>query len=284
MTRVLGRLLLPLLLVLLPCAPASAGGQPDLSWPLPGAPVVDRPFDPPTSAYGAGHRGVDLRASLGEPVLAADAGRVGYAGLLAGRGVVTVTHAGGLRTTYEPVAATVRVGELVGRGQVLGRLTGGHASCRPGTACLHWGLLRGDTYLDPLARTGSGPVQLLPVDGTAPDPAGAPGPGAGPGTARALDGAAAAGAAGARAAGDREQPPASLAPARHRPGWRRASRAVGALAAGGALVLGISLLRPVPAPPSGSAPAAVLPLDPPAEDRPPPPVDLLGERRRRRSG
>ena len=40
----------------------------------------------------------------GAPVRAAGAGRVSYAGLLAGRGVLVVVH-GALRTTYEPVTA-----------------------------------------------------------------------------------------------------------------------------------------------------------------------------------
>jgi murein DD-endopeptidase MepM/ murein hydrolase activator NlpD len=92
---------------------------------------------------------------------------VTYAGLLAGRGVVTVTHDGGLRTTYEPVTAEVVVGQQVTTGTVIGFLRDeGHASCRPGTACLHWGLLRGDTYLDPLALITQGRLRLLPLDGT----------------------------------------------------------------------------------------------------------------------
>src|SRR3954468_3215546 len=79
-------------------------------WPLAGGPTVVRPFAPPAARYGAGHRGVDLAAAAGTPVPAAGAGVVGYAGLLAGRGVVTVVH-GSLRTTYEPVAALVRTGQ-----------------------------------------------------------------------------------------------------------------------------------------------------------------------------
>lgn len=68
------------------------------------APEVTRGFDPPDGPYRPGHRGVDLAAGPGTPVLAAGAGVVGYAGVLAGRGVVTVVHPGdGLRTTYEPV-------------------------------------------------------------------------------------------------------------------------------------------------------------------------------------
>jgi murein DD-endopeptidase MepM/ murein hydrolase activator NlpD len=163
-------LLLPalvLLVVLLPdvatAGPGLRTGSPSYGWPLAGSPLIDRGFEPPRTAWGAGHRGVDLRAPWGTPVLAAGAGRVTYAGLLAGRGVVVVAHAGGLRTTYEPVTALVQAGADVARGKVLGLLAAGHASCRPGLTCLHWGLLRGSTYLDPLALLDLGPARLLPL-------------------------------------------------------------------------------------------------------------------------
>ena len=135
-------------------------------WPLSPQPEVVRAFEPPETLFGAGHRGVDLAGSLGQPVLAALAGRVSFAGPLAGRGVVVVDH-GATRTTYEPVAASVRVGQEVLRGDRLGtlRLDGSH--CFP-RACLHWGWRRGETYLDPLLLVGGGPIRLLPL--WSPDP------------------------------------------------------------------------------------------------------------------
>lgn len=137
--------------------------HPGYGWPLAGAPRVERGFEPPRTAYGPGHRRVDLRAALGQQVLAAAAGRVSYAGLLAGRGVVVVVHSGGLRTTYEPVRAVVRVGQAVVRGTPIGVLTEGHPSCRAGTTCLHWGLLRGSVYLDPLSLVLGRDLRLLPL-------------------------------------------------------------------------------------------------------------------------
>lgn len=134
-------------------------------WPLAGQPRVDRLFDPPRTAYGPGHRGVDLRGWPGAEVRSAGPGWVSYAGLLAGRGVISVTHSGGLRTTYEPVEADVEVGQPVSRGSSLGVLTDGHRSCRLGTTCLHWGLLRGRTYLDPLSLIRSPELRLLPLGG-----------------------------------------------------------------------------------------------------------------------
>jgi murein DD-endopeptidase MepM/ murein hydrolase activator NlpD len=135
---------------------------PSYQWPvLP--PHVLRRFDPPPEPWLAGHRGVDLGVTAGAPVRAAGGGAVVHAGPLAGRGVVSILHAGGLRTTYEPVTATVRAGDVVAAGDPIGSVEPGHPGC-PQAACLHWGLRRGDVYLDPLALLGLGRVRLLPLD------------------------------------------------------------------------------------------------------------------------
>ena len=136
-------------------------------WPLAPRPQVARGFAPPASAWGAGHRGVDLVGRPGQAVRTSLAGTVVFAAVLAGRGVVVVEHSGGLRTTYEPVDAEVGVGDVVARGAVLGRLrtTGSH--CFP-RACLHWGLRRGTAYLDPLVLVGLGPLRLLPLASSGP--------------------------------------------------------------------------------------------------------------------
>jgi murein DD-endopeptidase MepM/ murein hydrolase activator NlpD len=123
---------------------------------------VLRGFDPPRERYGAGHRGVDLAARGGEPVLAGAAGTVSFAGRVAGRGVISIDH-GSVRTTYEPVKPDVAAGQRVSAGQRIGQVAaGGHCGGR----CLHWGLRRGATYLDPMILVGSGarpagPLRLL---------------------------------------------------------------------------------------------------------------------------
>ncbi|HEX7739482.1 MAG TPA: M23 family metallopeptidase [Marmoricola sp.] len=129
-------------------------------WPLPPPHTVVRGFEPPSSLWGPGHRGVDLAGHVGEPVRAALGGTITFASVLAGRGVVVVDH-GATRTTYEPVAATVTVGDTVSEGEQIGTLTLAESHCFP-RACLHWGYLRGTTYLDPLVLVGGGPVRLLP--------------------------------------------------------------------------------------------------------------------------
>ena len=130
--------------------------------PLDGGLTVTRPFDPPPDPFGAGHRGVDLGGAPGAPVRAAGDGLVVFAGMVAGRPVVSLDHADGLRTTYEPVAPAVAAGQRVTRGSPIGALAAGHAGC-PVEACLHWGLRRGEAYLDPLALLRPPRVRLLPI-------------------------------------------------------------------------------------------------------------------------
>jgi murein DD-endopeptidase MepM/ murein hydrolase activator NlpD len=132
-------------------------------WPLRPVPAVVHGFDPPGSQWGSGHRGVDLAGTPGQVVQAALPGRVTYAGRLAGRGVVVVSH-GQTRTTYEPVGAIVSVGDVVSAGAPIGRLGLAGSHCFP-QACLHWGWLAGEVYLDPLDLVGAGRVRLLPLSG-----------------------------------------------------------------------------------------------------------------------
>jgi murein DD-endopeptidase MepM/ murein hydrolase activator NlpD len=153
------------LLALIPAAhpgqPAPSGAeQDDWQWPLRPTPRVLRGYDPPPQRWLSGHRGVDLAARPGQPVYAAGAGRVGYAGRLAGQGVVTVLH-GALRTTYLPVRPSVRPGEPVALGHRLGSVEDVRGHCGQ-YLCLHWGLRRGLTYLDPLSLLGIGTIRLLP--------------------------------------------------------------------------------------------------------------------------
>ena len=160
MRAVLGALVLAVLVC--SATPSSAGPDPaEGVWPLVPDPEVLRGFEPPPDPFAAGHRGVDLAGRPGQAVRAALPGTVGFVGSIGGKPVVTVLH-GGRRTTYEPVVASVERGRAVAAGDVLGRLTLTDSHCFP-AACLHWGLLRGEEYLDPLTLVGSGPVRLLPL-------------------------------------------------------------------------------------------------------------------------
>jgi murein DD-endopeptidase MepM/ murein hydrolase activator NlpD len=132
---------------------------------------VERLFDPPEEEWGAGHRGVDLTAAVGSPVLSPGPGVVTFAGQVARRGVVVVTHPDGLRTSLEPVAASVPVGTAVAAGTAVGvveeggvgdgadRTTPSHCAPR---SCVHWGVRRGERYIDPLSLLDRTPIVLLP--------------------------------------------------------------------------------------------------------------------------
>ncbi|WP_105973749.1 M23 family metallopeptidase [Streptomyces geranii] len=150
-----------------PPAPAIAR-----TWPVGTRPLVLRTWDPPPTPYARGHRGVDLGTTPGAPVRAVAPGRVHFAGRVAGRGVVSLELTGTgtppLRTTYEPVTPAVRKGAEVRAGEVVGTVEPGSGHCT--TTCVHWGLLRGTTYLDPLTLLPPwllrrGPSRLLPVQG-----------------------------------------------------------------------------------------------------------------------
>ena len=166
--RVFGRTATALLgcLCLLASAPSAVRAEP-VRWIAPLDPplTVVRAFDPPAARWLAGHRGIDLAAPEHVPVRAAGTGVVTFAGLVAGRGVVVVGHVGAsdqLRTTYEPVAARVVVGQSVDAGEPIGVLTAAGGHCRP-RLCLHWGALRDGSYLDPMSLLEPPALRLLPL-------------------------------------------------------------------------------------------------------------------------
>ena len=165
MMRILA-VVLSLLVASSPVCRADAGR---LQWPLrPGTPQVTRPFDAPTPDWRPGHRGVDLAGSPGQPVYAAGPGVVVFAGVLAGRPVISVDHPGGLRSSYEPVEPSVRPGQRVDASTPLGRLVAGHVGC-PVPACLHWGAMWGPAaraeYVDPVGLLAATPIRLKPLAG-----------------------------------------------------------------------------------------------------------------------
>jgi murein DD-endopeptidase MepM/ murein hydrolase activator NlpD len=161
------------------CAPISfALGSPDPSpaplpapaygsygWPLRGA--VIRPFEEPAGPYGPGHRGLDIAASQGTPVRAAQAGVVAFAGKVAGDRHVSVDHPDGVRTTYSFLGSVaVQVGRRVAKGELIGTAGVGH----PGTEAshLHFGARYAGRYIDPmlLLERGSlvGLIHLAPIE------------------------------------------------------------------------------------------------------------------------
>ena len=104
---------------------------------------------------------MDLLGAPGARVRAALDGTVTFAGTVAGRGVVVVSH-GTTRTSYEPVRASVRRGDRVRAGAPIGTLQTGLSHCAP-RFCLHWGLIDPPAYRDPLTLIRSVRIRLLPL-------------------------------------------------------------------------------------------------------------------------
>lgn len=131
---------------------------------------VIRDADIPDAVWEPGHRGVDLEASPGQVIVASRGGTVAFAGVVAGTPVISISHADGIRTTYEPVMARVRAGQKVRRGEVIGALADvanlpEHARKSPG---LSWGARfegKGRVYIDPMTLLGSVRVRLWDVPG-----------------------------------------------------------------------------------------------------------------------
>jgi murein DD-endopeptidase MepM/ murein hydrolase activator NlpD len=146
--------------------PTAAADGNRFGWPLQPRPAVVRTFDAPTPNWNRGHRGVDLAGAAGQKVLAAGPGTVVFAGKLAGRPVVSIAHPGGLQTSYEPVQPSVRAGQSVAQGAVIGELLAGHPECAA-AACLHWGAMWGPAsaadYVDPLGLLATTQIRLKPI-------------------------------------------------------------------------------------------------------------------------
>ena len=145
-------------LLLLCCPPATAYVDPASGKPNPAR--VLRGFEAPEQKWSPGHRGVDMALAVGSPVVAAEDGVVAFVGTVAGKPVVSIPHADGVRTTYQPVHGTVKQGQEVREGQVIGRL-GNPVDGYPG---LHWGaLIAKDTYIDPLTLLDMPVIRLKPL-------------------------------------------------------------------------------------------------------------------------
>lgn len=92
-------------------------GSGDLVWPVQG--TITSKFGP---RWGSFHQGVDIGASAGTPILAADSGVVLFAGWDGGYGyLVKLSHGNGMETWYAHMSKmTVSVGASVNKGQVIG--------------------------------------------------------------------------------------------------------------------------------------------------------------------
>ncbi|MHA7180603.1 M23 family metallopeptidase [Arthrobacter sp. MDB2-24] len=156
-----------------PAGPAGAAADvvPEWSWPLTPVPEVLRRFEKPPQPWKRGHRGVDLSAGAGGPVVVVSPadGVVSFAGTVVDRGVLSIAHGGGRISSFEPVTTDLVKGRRVGQGDVVAMLAGPAAGGPPrhcGQSCLHWGVRVDGEYVDPLSFVmDRRPSVLLPLGG-----------------------------------------------------------------------------------------------------------------------
>ena len=124
-------------------------GDGTLQWPLPGHTYISCHFGEVDAFGNAGHRGTDIPAPEGTPILAAHSGTVLVSGWNDSYGnQVLLDNGAGLSTRYAHMTATaVTAGETVTAGQVIGYVgstgdsTGNH---------LHFEVMQGGIRVNPL--------------------------------------------------------------------------------------------------------------------------------------
>ncbi len=85
-----------------------------------------------------------------------------FVGFVVDRPVLSIKHAQGFVSSFEPVDSTLAVGDIVTSGETVATLAALPRHCSPVT-CLHWGVRLDGAYVDPLDYLeGFGPVRLLP--------------------------------------------------------------------------------------------------------------------------
>jgi len=143
---------------------------PALWMPVTG-PLV-RGFDARAGPYGPGHRGIDIAAPVGELVGAPAAGRVVFAGPVAGVTWVTLEVAPGVLVTLGPLLDPVATATRVRSKAPVGRIGPGHAATPAAPAALHLSVRVDGVYVDPLVYLVDRPrPRLVPL----PAPGGLPG-------------------------------------------------------------------------------------------------------------
>jgi murein DD-endopeptidase MepM/ murein hydrolase activator NlpD len=114
----------------------------------------------PILGYARMHRGVDLAAGYGTPIVAAADGKVVAAGWHGGYGqLVEIAHAGGIRTMYGHMSRIASApGQLVRQGQLIGYVGSTGLSTGPH---LHFEVMKDGRAVNPLSvKLAAAPAQL----------------------------------------------------------------------------------------------------------------------------
>ena len=147
-------------------AAPSAWASDDWRWPVRGSVATVYENDNARPYARGMHRGIDIAAGVGTPVVAARSGTVTYAGALGAAGNVVAVRAGPYVTSYLHLDRVVATrGARVDSGALLGQVgtTGRRSVPEPH---LHFGvrLAAGDRYVDPLSLLpGFGRARSVPA-------------------------------------------------------------------------------------------------------------------------
>ena len=170
------RRLIPLLIAFFALAPPA-----DAAWIWPVSGDVITPYRNGTDPYATGqHRGIDIEAAAGTPILAAASGEVRFAGTAGSSGLtISIRTADGYDTSYLHLSSlAVRAGAHVSEGARIGAV--GTTGTRSATAPhLHFGVRDAGTrhdYHDPLAFLPPAPPPARAPEPSPPAPATAPQP------------------------------------------------------------------------------------------------------------
>jgi murein DD-endopeptidase MepM/ murein hydrolase activator NlpD len=145
---------------------------------MPVAGTVVRGFDARAGPYGPGHRGIDIAAPVGELVRAPAAGRVVFAGPVAGVNWVSLLVAPGVLVTVGPLLGPGTTAGQVRSGTRVGRVGPGHVAPAGqggsgGATTLHLSVRVDGVYVDPLAYLIDRPRPRLAPLPAPPAPTGA---------------------------------------------------------------------------------------------------------------
>lgn len=130
----------------------SGGGSGKLRWPLDVSGRISSGFgkrSSPTAGASTYHKGIDIAASSGTPILAAAAGEVVTAAYSSSAGnYIMLSHGNRLYTVYMHCSRlAVKEGDTVTAGQVIGYVGSTGISTGPH---LHFGVSKNGSYVDPL--------------------------------------------------------------------------------------------------------------------------------------
>lgn len=126
---------------------------------------VIRDFELLDNGYAASHRGIDIRAYLGEIIRSPVSGRIHFSGYVVNRPVISVIGPDGDLYAFEPACSAFETGERVLAGEAIAEVCAGSESyghCLQ--TCLHISLRVAGQYLSPLTRFGLlKPSRLYPL-------------------------------------------------------------------------------------------------------------------------